>query len=1404
MSKQIVLMRNIIIVTVFAVLFSLFTLWLIDSWIKYPLFFFEIFTIILLYLIIDNYEVNVKVSFSCNVRLNWGVIIDSLLISSSTILFLLIFMKINGGIMQVVLALLCTSLLPGYALLNVSELRQYFSRVESVVLAYLLSYIFTGMVTLLLLPASSDYRAMLILLSYIGLGVSSMLKHKRQPQLSTRESFARKIDLLAIILTIGFYILSFYFIYPGFALLPGTDISRHYANSIVLGRTPDLYIGSTYLFAHLHESVFIILSNSSLISVQTALVALNLMLPLAFYVMAKLYLEKVDTRLPALATLFWVLFTNSFGGFAWLYFTLSKLSSIGQSQLQLLSSTADKTYNGVMYGVFGLWYVPATISFILLMVAIFLMGKKEIERRRYITLFSFLVSGLYLTHVAEAEVLILFLAVFGLISKNENYRIEDALKSSIIGIVIVIAVYYVLAQVTPRFIVNTSLLISTIVPIIVSMFTLIFRHYIRPRLSIFKSSFKIDKKFLGKALLLLLFFGYCVALLSWTIVLDSFHTWQVDTIGLVPWFMYPVIFGINGLLAILALYFLTEDSKLYNAFALFIAFMVFAFVFGKIVTIINLYFFDAGYWEKRFIWFMKIPLAIIAPIPIIYVIDKLRKRGMGVNTKTIVSVTMIGIIVLYGVSTTFLNLEYWNIVTNNPAYQPSSREMEAINALKKILDNDPKAWLATITDTSVNIATFAAPADMLVLRELLYTAYRPEMAFTQLYRHPAYDHAYIYLHNRDLAQLNKFTGTFLASYVKMLPIVYENSEVKIYNVSKVSPPLPNSDTVLILPLDKSLCNEQTLYIVYSLFSQGLYNYTVAYDLDGKVLNTKSLVLSYDPPRGNVLTSFYKDNFNGTLASYTIAKGSWQIVSGELLGGKIGNYGEGIILLPIFVENFTVSFKAKPVSGNASVLNYVSLVYSWVDSKNYRIADILFNADHYVYVLFRTIVNGVESVIPNWPGIKTDLKWNFGNEYNITVTVNGTLNQIAVNEKIYLSKDLENLPGRIGLRYYRFYQVLFDDFSLVYNIPINVRPIEDYLTFLESGGKLIILNTNGYYSFANSLFSVDNHTLNAYKIEIGKKILNLPTEIAVPKLTLKNATKISVLSYYVGLSDEIPFIVKQNFGKGELFYVNIKPILEALRKGEAPEYYSLLGSLLEDLNLPKIRPNFVLSGDGYVKEIQLRNSVDIETSSIIFPIKTSLKQIEIRTSNGTVTFLNVTSIKIKNYSKLFVKTENLTVSNGQGFHATLKLNSAFTIKPYEGTFNVEIATKEAKHSVANVEQISIVPYEAIQLLARTPKVIANEATFIKFYTLGSLNWRTRTYGQNLNVNGKVSFQIILSDSYTLVKNVELSGSFEREPPIVMFDELSTIPIAIFWALLLLPIFMASIFFFRAKEMVYKKE
>ena len=741
------LLMKSLIVSSLAVIFSCFNLWLTDLWVKYPLFLFEIATIIILFLIINNY--NVKISVKEQIKLENvlnDTIVDSMLVFSSLTLLVVNRFQVSMGLIKIILSILCTSLLSGYALLNVLEIRQYFSTLEAVVLSHITSYILTAFVTLAAILLPEVARTPFILSVFIGLGIASMLKHRKSKPYPIRKSLVKSIDALAIALALAFYALSFYFMYPSFALLPGTDISRHYAQSVVLWRTPDLYVGSVNLLAHLHESMLIQLSNSPIEVIQTGLVTLNLMLPLAFYVMAKVYLEKIDTRLPSLATLFWVLFTSCYGGFAWLYFTMLKLSTVGQTQLQLLITTADKTYNGTIYGILGLWYVPVTIAFTQLMVAILLLYRRDIPTSKYVTTFSILIASLYLTHVVEATIFASFLAIYGGIAKNKSLRINDALKSVIIGFLLVTLVYYILSHITPRFIINTSLLISIIGPILASLSSLLFRSYIRLRLALSEEAFKTSKKSFGKTLVLALLFVYIVAFLSWTSLVDSFHTWQVDIVGFVPWFMYPLMLGINGLLAIPALYYIMEDTRSYTTLRIFIAFMIFAAVIGRIISIINMNFFDVGYWEKRFVIFIKLSLAMLAPITVIHLIDKLRKRKMHANLKAVISVIVIGVIILSGISTTFLNVEYWNFVTNNSAKRPSSSEMEAIKIFKEILNNDPKAWLITITRRSSDTAAFAAPADRLVLRQSLYTAYRPEMAFVSLYRHPAYSHPYIYLH----------------------------------------------------------------------------------------------------------------------------------------------------------------------------------------------------------------------------------------------------------------------------------------------------------------------------------------------------------------------------------------------------------------------------------------------------------------------------------------------------------------------------------------------------------------------------------------------------------------------------------------------------------------------------------
>jgi len=347
--------RSLITVAVIAAGFSSFTLWLIESWIKYPLFLFEILTIIVLYLIVSGYDAELTSKHFRIKNVRFGLMIDVFLIVSALSLLMINALRIQGGVVQLVLALFVTSLLLGYALLNIFGLIRYFSGLETAVLSYILSYAFTGFVTLASFYIDEGARTPFVLSTFIILGLISALKHRRHEHRSISRPPLKSIDSFALLLSMAFFALAFYFMYPSFGLLPGTDISRHYASSIALWRAPELYSGFGYALAHLHESAFGSISNASVTSLQTALVTLNLMMPLAFYAMAKTYLKNVDTRLPAISTIFY----STFSGFAWIYLAKLRLENGESAELNLLSMVNDKAYNGAMYLAQPfLWYVP--------------------------------------------------------------------------------------------------------------------------------------------------------------------------------------------------------------------------------------------------------------------------------------------------------------------------------------------------------------------------------------------------------------------------------------------------------------------------------------------------------------------------------------------------------------------------------------------------------------------------------------------------------------------------------------------------------------------------------------------------------------------------------------------------------------------------------------------------------------------------------------------------------------------------------------------------------------------------------------------------------------------------------------------------------------------------------------
>jgi hypothetical protein len=1387
MGKQFHLTGNLTTVTALAVAFSLFTLWLIDSWIKYPLFLFEIFTIILLYLIIDKYEIKVKVSFPCNAQLNWGLIIDSLLVSSSAILILLIFMHINGGVIQVVLALLCTSLLPGYALLNVSGLIRHFTRLEGILFSYIFSYIYTGLLVLVLLPIDESLRETTILLSYIVLGMVSALKHWRHPLTFTKDSFARRIDILALLLSTAFYAISFYFIYPGFALLPGTDISQHYANSIVLWRTPELYSAFPYFLAHLHESAFIILSNAPLTVVQTTLVLLNLTMPIAFYIMAKNYMEGIDARLPAISTIFY----STFSGFAWIYLARLKLEGVQGSTLSILGMVNDKAFNGAMYLAQPfLWYVPLSTSFTILMVQFALLRKLKVNRRSFIALFALSTVASYLTHVTEAVIFSVFLCVYAFFSKSKDIRLDDAIIASIIGFLSLNSFYIGLQYLMGKPL-GFSIILSLIAPTAILIFVYFYRKSsIQVKLA--KSLSKLISEPLIKVVLYIVAYVYVLGLVVWISGVPSFHTWAINEIAPILWFQYPVFLGVIGILTIATLYYLLENVEAKRLLMPFIILIIFSFIFGKMMSFININFFWISYREGRLSSYYLLASTVLAPIALVKALEGFKKRDS--MLKTAISALLISIIVLYGVQSSFMVVEYWSSRTD-PSNLPAKEEFEALNILKKLYQNNPYAFGLTLA--SGGMLTFAAPPYIDPIPQAFYTARNPEMPLTSLKAHNL-SHPYLYMAKRDFQLLNWHRDSWLCRHLlPMLPVVYRNNEVTVYNASSISFPQGNSTTALLIPFDESLDPEETWLYAYDMLSLGEYDYTVVYDLDPKVFSYETLILPVDLPKGNILQRSFEDNFT----KWTVVSGTWVYKTDGLHAGKLGEYEYAVILSPASGQNFTASLSFKPLDGDLKVANYISIVYDWRDKDNFKYAGLMFSSSS-VYAYIGSCENGNKTQYPPWPGLNTGLKWHWGDSFNLTVSINRDSATLWINGTDYLTaKSIAN-GGRIGISMDRFYHVLFTKFKVETFSLIQGRNPAEYLGYVQNGGNLIVLNTNGYGYFADAMLKVNGSAIEVDTIISDSEKIMLPAKLTVPKLLPKTGDA-ETIAYYRAQQNISIYAVREKAGSGMVTYVNVYPIMEAIKQAENKSvFYEIIGKLLSYTGI-RLRPfQYMFASTTVFRQVKMSGDIEVNAQSVLFPLSLNLRKVEITYDNNSlVSILDVTGIKIMNCGNVLIEASDLTLCNGRGFYCTLTFEGKVAIRFEDNSASIILSTVKGNVTrISDVNRITIgSDYGSVMLYARQPSIrLRGMASFKELYSSGAIYQRTLTLGQNLNINGTVELNIYLSDVYTWASSLDASGFLQRSPPLLQYDELTSLPQALSWSLILTLIFLALAFIRKEKN------
>ena len=1345
-----------------AELFSLLTLWLIDSEIKYPLFVIETISIIIIFIILNNY--NFKFTRKVNIikYIPKGIFLDIGLIYSASILIILNIFQVKETFIQLPLAFISTSILSGYTILNICKMRKYFSKLEITILSFLISFAFTGFSSLAFLWMDEFSRSLIIPSLFIVLGIFSMVRHVRDRNIPIFKTYSlsKNIHVIAIGFSLIFYLILIYYFYPSFTEI-NTDISRHDRWSTVLSRTPDLYSGFNYILFHAFDSSLNVLSGfPDKAYFQSIQIILNLFLPLTIYAFAKRFFADIDKRIPAISVIFYTILSS----FLFIDFIRLKLLDNQITDYQILSESMNHTFNDPINFLQPFpWFGPQSVAVMMFIMIFPLLRTQNIPKLKFVFFTSILLLAMYLTHGVESILIIILITFYAFLSKTKSLRLDDFLLSSIISVGSAITISLFVSFLWPSALKNPGINIQTFLPLIgilsIVCVSIFWRKKILHHIN-FYIKFINYKKFYP-VLCGIIISCYLFGFLTWAISNDINSASFMET-GVVPWFAYPLMLGIVGLLALLTIRYLGVILPNSSVSILLISISL-MFILGKVLSFVNLNFMITQLGEKRMIIYVLIFSAVLAPIPLVKLMSHLRpSRKFFTNVAYSV---LISLIVISGFSSLALKSEFW--FNHSRANLLNDADTQSIKFLKEIFQKEPNVFTIS-PSSSYAVLDFAAPPYQFYPAEMPMFSKNPDIPLLSLSAHHL-PHAYIVMRHSDLNKLNIQDSWLTQHLLPLLPVVFSNKGVTIYNASHVTYPNSNSETTLIIPTDPKISSQNSWLYAYDIISQGDMNYTVMYDNDRNALKSKNVILSFDPPTNNTLEVNYKfPNSN----DWRIISGNWNYLNDGLHGGDTSNNPSRIILSPSISENFTIntSFMINKITPDTS--SYISVIYSWKDPDNYKAAVINILNEN-VYVSFVTVNEGNEYRNPKWPGNITNLKLNHDTLFNMTLSTRTNSTDLILNNKELLHEEQSNTYGYIGLGYGRIRDVVFDHFQITQFDQLNIRPPSDYISYVQSGGNLIILNTNGYGTFADSLFNLNSTLLETNKIitNSGKELL---LDSASNQISVSSKNIIPIAFYNSPIGKSSVFFAEESIGIGQIKYLNIYPIIINLKENKTrmQESYKIFGDILDLVELklksnesyqPNIRDMKV-----NFKDITGIGNIMINTTSLVFPEGPRLREITIKENHMDVTIANVTKLKLDGYSHVILYGDYISLKDGKGLYGNIRGN--LTNMFFKDNAIVEVITDNNLYHFDNVTDISIRNNELLQVYARQPSLNMQGNITISYPKGSELIKKIGSTATEINVLGNVTLTLFMSDSYSYGNDIVINGSIERTPIRTYFDEI----------------------------------
>ena len=1402
------------LVLILALVAPLFTLWLIDSQLKFVLYSFEVALILILYYLLSEKIISIKIKFE-----NIGSTITKLdyaFLAISTMLLVFSIFKLYT-VFTMVFAVIVSFFLPGYALLRLLNFRVIESWIEWPALSFALSIGLSSIIFTSTLPFS-QLRALLLAAIYFAISLCPLIKNRFATKERVSLNYIGEFNLLETLLflwIITFFFFAILMLYPQMSLRPGLDIVDHFSSMQLLLIAPDAY-SSIYPWFHTTWACIYELSPINMEIFQTGLACVSGIIVFSFFVMAKAYLKNIDWRAPIIATSFFFVFA----GFGWIYFLKEKLSMPElNAQLNILGISSDVSYMDVGYGQgswLWLWFRPMTVSFALFFILLYLLSRRDIPRAKYITIFSFITTTLGFIHIPELiffNVLLLFLILLLLKFQIPTLRLRDASIATLFGCVI----YFLFA------LISGALGGFIKVPPIDTLIVLIGTASTSCILAL-KFNFQNKKVLVPKIIEVITFtiaLLFIAGLTTWLASENPFSFRYVSETYYIPLIMYPVLLGIVGFLALHGIIVTLRTHRNNLAFVCIILFF-FMIIFGKLISFVNVNFIDLGYGEKRFWPAMFAAASMLASISV---------SNQAVNLihgkkKSYIAI-IVTFMVIIGVTSTNLSIEYWNRPVNINNYT-----LEVIEYLSSPINRNVRTPILTASATAKSTAKYIpTPYVMDAYRYPVWESTYPEVPLLILYN-KYYLPPYLYLENQDFNYILKYyiNGFFTRYMLHLLPEVYKNEKAMVLKIPEGVPPSLDSKVALIIPDD----NLTDYLFAYTMLSFGNYDYTVCLRSDIKTIMNKETIII---PRDN------EDYFN--LVKRLASQEEFQGKNKEIIVLNSNGYGS---FSDLFFEpsdgniksstiesfNFTLNL---PIEVDAPILtgkNSVKIL-SWYSDGIKKVpfaAELTENERKLVYVNVYPLIKASlkEETIVDARQILNllmseveDGKVKDASTYGNDGTIFGTKTSFSPfgmaldfdGKESYIevpNSDELNIADKITIEAWIKPENPNDGFTIV-SKKLSYGSKDGYV-FLFDGGNFYFnfgngsnyfpnafaygrLNANQWYHFA---VSYDRCFIKYYVngLEVGSVKQN---ETIAP----------NSLNLLIGKRQDDAWKLKGSVYKITIYH-------EALSASEIFESYnrtisklwtknpisSILGNLFKaaELNLPLhgSYESWVFEGNTAIFSYAILNgNVTIKSSSFASLKVDDFTNVTIITDNEQNAVSYVKEIYINETSVMEISATGAEIYPGKGFYAKIVLiNPTLTLDGENNLIILITRDGEVKNIMFQNGKVKLIG--CLTVYARTPTIQAlGDMKFKKFYSLFSLRRSIISSGQDLNIKGVMEFRLTVSDAYSFASDLKWKGSLLRDPPRLQWNEYDSIKNMIPWLLISIILTLFCYAFFRRETL-----